>query len=111
MDAPAVPAARAWDKQLPTSDNFRAAFHGIPADLLRRDGLSHETQIDRESSENTKPGSDAGKSIEWHSFTDLHQSVLTDVKKIKNHPLVPSHIQVRGFIFDVKTGKINPVND
>jgi carbonic anhydrase len=25
--------------------------------------------------------------------------------------LVPSHIQVRGFIFDVKTGKINPVND
>jgi carbonic anhydrase len=63
----------------------------------------------RVSSENTKPGSDAGKSIEWHSFTDLHQSVLTDVEKIKNHPLVPSHIKVHGFIFDVKTGKISQV--
>ena len=63
----------------------------------------------RESSENTKSGSDAGKSIEWHSFTDLHQSVLTDVEKIKIHPLVPSHIKVHGFIFDVKTGKISQV--
>jgi carbonic anhydrase len=65
----------------------------------------------RQSSENTKPGSDAGKSIHWHSFTDLHQSVLTDVEKIKNHPLVPSHIQVHGFIFDVKTGKLTPVTE
>lgn len=64
---------------------------------------------ERQSSENTKPGSAAGKSIEWHSFTDLHQSVLTDVEKIKNHPLVPSHIKVHGFIFDVKTGKISQV--
>lgn len=63
----------------------------------------------RQSSENTKPGSAAGKSIEWHSFTDPHRSVLTDVNKIKHHELVPSHIQVRGFIFDVETGKLLPV--
>lgn len=66
---------------------------------------------ERQSSQNTKPGSSAGKSIEWHSFTDLHQSVLTDVEKIKNHPLVPSHIQVSGFIFDVKTAKLTLVTE
>ena len=66
---------------------------------------------ERQSSENTKAGSAAGKSIEWHSFSDLHQSVLTDVEKIKNHELVPSHIRVHGFIFDVKTGKLSPVTE
>ena len=63
----------------------------------------------RESSNNAKPGSDAGKCMQWHTFTDLNQSVLNDMTTIKNHPLVPSHIRVYGFIFDVKTGKLAPV--
>lgn len=64
----------------------------------------------RETSENTKPGSDLGKCLQWHTFTDLRASVLNDVDKIKNHDLVPSHIKVYGFIFDVKTGKLSPVS-
>jgi carbonic anhydrase len=64
---------------------------------------------ERQNSDNTKPGSAVGKSIQWHSFSDLHQSVLTDVETIKNHPLVPSHIKVYGFIFDVKTGGLKSV--
>lgn len=60
----------------------------------------------RASSDNSKPGSDAGKHMRWHTFTDLQQSVSTDVEIIKNHNLVPSHIKVYGFIFDVKTGKL-----
>ena len=65
----------------------------------------------RENSDNTKPGSSAGKHMHWHSFTDLEQSVRDDVQKIKNHELVPSHIQVYGFIYDVKTGQLLPVED
>ena len=63
----------------------------------------------RESSDNTKPGSSVGKHMHWHSFTDLEQSVRDDVQLIKNHELVPSHIQVYGFIYDVKTGELLPV--
>ena len=63
----------------------------------------------RESSDNSKPGSDAGTHLHWHTFTDLQQSVSTDVETIKNHDLVPSHIKVYGLIFDVKTGKLEPV--
>jgi len=47
--------------------------------------------------------------MHWHSFTDLEQSVRDDVQLIKNHELVPSHIQVYGFIYDVKTGELLPV--
>jgi len=65
----------------------------------------------RDHSHNTKPGSDLGKTICWHTFTDLQESVKADVELIKNHPLVPSHIKVHGFIFDIKTGRLMPVDD
>lgn len=64
----------------------------------------------RESSANTKSGSDLGHSIHWHTIADLQQSVLDDVKTIQNHPLVPSHIRVHGFIYDVKTGQLGRVS-
>lgn len=66
--------------------------------------------VQRVSSENTKPGSDIGKSINWYTFTDLEQSVLTDIQLIKDHPLVPSNINIYGFIFDIETGALTAVS-
>jgi carbonic anhydrase len=31
---------------------------------------------------------------------------VEDVKRIKDHPLVPQHIPVYGYIYDVKTGNL-----
>jgi carbonic anhydrase len=36
----------------------------------------------------------------------LAESVIIDVKRIRNHPLVPKEIPIYGFIYDVKTGKL-----
>ena len=66
--------------------------------------------VQRVSSENTKPGSDIGKSITWYTFTDLEQSVLTDIQLIRDHPLVPSNINIYGFIFDIETGALTAVS-
>ena len=63
----------------------------------------------RDSSENTKPGSDLGKCLSWYTIDDLRESVVSDVKLIQDHQLVPSHIKVHGFIYDVKTGLLVPV--
>jgi carbonic anhydrase len=49
-------------------------------------------------------GSHEGKHIAWLTISDLAQSVIEDVIRIKNHPLVPSDIPVYGYIYDVKTG-------
>lgn len=65
---------------------------------------------ERQQSDNTKPGSDLAKTIDWYTFTDLKTSVLGDIDKIKNHPLVPSHIKIYGFIYDVKTGGLTSVS-
>jgi carbonic anhydrase len=55
------------------------------------------------------PGSPAGRSIDWLTFSDQNQAVLDDVAAIRNHPLVPKTIPVYGYIFDVKTGKLAEV--
>lgn len=51
-------------------------------------------------------GSTEGEFIDWLTFKDLAESVSVDVKRIRNHPLVPSSIPIYGYIYDVKTGKL-----
>jgi len=53
-------------------------------------------------------GAAAVAPVHFHAFKDLEQNVLQQVSRIKNHPYVPN-IPVRGFIYDVKTGKLNEV--
>jgi carbonic anhydrase len=50
------------------------------------------------------------KGIDWRTIKHgLFESVLEDVKLIRNHALIPSNIPVYGFIFDVITGDLIPV--
>jgi len=49
--------------------------------------------------------------IDWLTIQDgLLQSVLEDVTKIRNHPLISPDVPIYGFIFDVMTGKLIPVD-
>ncbi|AFY31919.1 carbonic anhydrase [Calothrix sp. PCC 7507] len=56
------------------------------------------------------PGSPEGEYIDWLTFKNLEQSVYEDVKRIRNHPLVPAAIPIYGFIYDVKTGQLIEVS-
>src|SRR5205823_11278209 len=42
-------------------------------------------------------------------FANLEQNVRQQVQKVKSHPWVPKSIRVRGFIYDVKTGRLNEI--
>ena len=46
----------------------------------------------------------------FHSFKDVEQNVRRQVARIKNHPYVRD-IPVRGFVYDVKSGKLSEVSD
>lgn len=52
------------------------------------------------------PGSREGEYIEWLTITDQKGSVADDVRRIRNHPLVPHSIPIYGYIYDVKSGKL-----
>jgi carbonic anhydrase len=58
----------------------------------------------------TGPGSTEGNHISWLTIVDQAQSVLDDVVRIKSHPLVPKSIPVRGYIYDVTTGRLIEVS-
>lgn len=48
--------------------------------------------------------------INWLTIDNgLAESVLKDVKLIRNHPLIPKNIPIYGFVFDVLTGDLIPV--
>lgn len=48
--------------------------------------------------------------IDFLAFCDLKQSVREDVATIRNSPLIPDSIIVSGFIYDVRTGRLEPVD-
>jgi carbonic anhydrase len=59
----------------------------------------------------TGPGSDEAKYIDWLTIADNERSVVEDVARIRNHPLVPRSIPIYGFIYDVTTGRLVQVAD
>jgi carbonic anhydrase len=52
------------------------------------------------------PGSSEGAYIDWLTISEQAASVLADVTRIRNHPLVPKGIPVYGYIYDVTTGRL-----
>lgn len=53
-------------------------------------------------------GSDTGDT-DFLPFRDLEASVREDVALVRSSPLVPRDVPVRGFVYDVKTGRITEV--
>lgn len=51
-------------------------------------------------------GSNEANTISFLTIKNQAQSVLDDVTRIKNHPLVPSYIPIYGYVYDVKTGNL-----
>jgi len=58
-----------------------------------------------------KMGVIAGTPARFYAFDDLEANVRIQVRRVKSHPWIPKHIPVRGFIYDVKTGRLKEVID
>jgi carbonic anhydrase len=54
---------------------------------------------------------DTGIKPEWaaEAFPDLEEDVRQSIARIKANPFVPHKDAIRGFVFDVATGKLNEV--
>lgn len=45
----------------------------------------------------------------FHAFADLEENVRQQIRKVESHPWLPKSIPIRGFIYDVKTGRLREV--
>ncbi|HEY5822545.1 MAG TPA: carbonic anhydrase [Propionibacteriaceae bacterium] len=52
------------------------------------------------------PGSTEAAYVDWLTIGDQEQSVVADVERIRNSPLVPSNIAIYGYVYDVATGRL-----
>ena len=57
------------------------------------------------------PGSEAGDYIDWLTIRNNEKSVVEDVRRIREHPLVPGRIPIYGFIYQVETGLLVEVTE
>jgi carbonic anhydrase len=44
-----------------------------------------------------------------HGFDDTAAAILETVDLVKNHPLIPADVVVRGYIMESETGKLTPI--
>jgi len=54
----------------------------------------------------TGPGSSEAAYVDWLTIADQTGSVADDVRRIRNHPLVPAGIAIYGYLYDVRTGRL-----
>lgn len=61
--------------------------------------------------ENTtnEAGTASPVAMDFHPIKDLRQSVIDDVKTIRNHPLVSRKIPIHGYLYDIHTGALTEI--
>ena len=57
------------------------------------------------------PGSSEARYIDWLTISHTERSVVEDVQRIRNHPLVPADIPIYGYVYDVGSGRLVEVPD
>jgi carbonic anhydrase len=58
-------------------------------------------------------GASAGQDASWQHFskvTDQRAALRDDLRRVRSHPLIPETVAVGGFIYDVDTGLLEPVD-
>jgi carbonic anhydrase len=56
----------------------------------------------------TETGRDASH-LQFHAFTDLEASVRRQLARVRENPFLPRDIDVHGFLYDVRTGRLNEI--
>lgn len=57
------------------------------------------------------PGSTEAQYIDWLTIKDQKGSIIDDVRRIRNHPLVPRGIPIYGYLYDVRSGRLIEISD
>jgi carbonic anhydrase len=81
----------------------------VMAELLEDDLATASFDGAKWSNPHHRGGHTAGHFIKWHTIKSQEASVVQDVRRIRAHPLVPRNVPIHGYIYDVKTGRLNEV--
>jgi len=70
------------------------------------DGLREEEFVAKLADET---GTSDGLTIGFMPFTDIEKNIRDQVQTVRSHPWIPTHVPIKGAVFDVDTGELRAV--
>ncbi|HVI91697.1 MAG TPA: carbonic anhydrase [Dongiaceae bacterium] len=72
-------------------------------------GMEMFSEEDFENHLHKQCGAWAVSPDKFHFYSDVDQATQKQVLKLRSHPWIPSTVMIRGFVFDLATGKLTEV--
>lgn len=72
-------------------------------------GLMHISEQDLRTRILNRTGTAAVSPAFFYAFQNLEENVRHQIQKLRSHPWIPKHVAVRGFIYDVTSGRLREV--
>ena len=72
-------------------------------------GLMHTTEQELRTRVQNRAGTAAVAPAFFHAFQNIEENVRHQLQKLDTHPWIPKSVTVRGFVYDVSSGKLREV--
>jgi len=72
-------------------------------------GLMKHSEEDMHTHIEKEAGVAASSPVAFHAFSDVEKNVREQMAKLRSHNWIREGLTIRGFVFDVKTGKLKEV--
>src|SRR5579859_2914274 len=74
-------------------------------------GLMHTSEQDMRARIQNRTGTAAVGSTSFYTFQNIDENVRLQLQKLHAHPWIPRSIVVRGFVYDVSSGRLREIKD
>ena len=72
-------------------------------------GLTHTTEEDLRSRIQNRTGTAAVAPAFFYAFKNIDENVRHQIQKLRTHPWIPNEVIVRGFVYDVTSGRLREI--
>lgn len=74
-------------------------------------GLMHTTEENLRAQIRNASGTAAVAPAIFYAFQDIDENVRQQVQKLRSHPWIPERLAVRGFVYEVETGRLREIRE
>ena len=74
-------------------------------------GLMHATEQELRTRIQNRAGTAAIAPAFFYAFQNIDENVRHQLQKLRTHPWIPKEVAVRGFVYDVVTGRLREIKD
>src|ERR1700688_4342255 len=74
-------------------------------------GLMHTSEQDLRTRIQNRTGAAAVSPASFYTFQNIEENVRHQLQKLRTHPWIPASVAVRGFVYDVTTGRLREIKD